>query len=299
LPVNVNTILEQIPDLTRPRWSDMAQAQGLSITLRVEAASDSPTILAIESELREAVINLVLNAADAMPGGGTIVLRSRKIAPTHAGDPERVAVEVIDDGLGMDEQTRLHCLEPFYTTKGERGSGLGLAMVYGIAERHSATLEIESAPGKGTTIRMLFALAPLISASTTVRRAQAVQPMRILIVDDDPMLLQSLRDALEFDGHKVHTADGGQAGIDAFDASTDAGRPFPVVITDLGMPHVDGRQVAAAIKRANPETRVVMLTGWGQRMSVADNMPVGVDRLLGKPPNMWQLREALAGLART
>jgi signal transduction histidine kinase/ActR/RegA family two-component response regulator len=298
LPVNVNMILEQIPDLTRPRWSDIAQAQGLTIALRVEGAAGAPTILAIESEVREACINLVLNAADAMPRGGTIILRSRKLEPTHAGDLARIAIEVIDDGVGMDEETRLHCLEPFYTTKGERGTRLGLAMVYGIAERHSALLEIESAPGKGTTVRLAFAIAPDNSmTSTTVRRARALQATRILFVDDDPLLLRSLRDALEFDGHEVHAADGGQSAIDAFEASADAGRPFPAVITDLGMPHVDGRQVAAAVKRANPGTRVLMLTGWGHRMSVADDMPASVDRLLGKPPNMWQLREALAGLA--
>jgi CheY-like chemotaxis protein len=220
------------------------------------------------------------------------------VVPSGPATTGQIAIEVVDQGSGMDEETRQHCLEPFFTTKGERGTGLGLAMVYGIAERHSATLEIESEPGKGTLIRLLFAAAPdNAPASTTLRRLRAINKLRVLVVDDDPTLLRSLRDALEFDGHDVHISDSGRAGIDTFRASVEAGRPFPVVITDLGMPNIDGRQVASSVKNAHADTRVVMLTGWGQRMSESDELPAGVDRLLGKPPNMWQLRDALAGLA--
>ncbi len=155
-PVNVNVILGQMPDLTRARWSDMAQARGAAIEMRVEVAPDAPTIMANESEIREALINLVFNAADALPDGGRITLRVRRQAADAQFAKPSVVVEVSDDGVGMDENTRIHCLEPFFTTKGERGTGLGLAMVYGIAQRHSAELQIDSEPGKGTTIRLLF-----------------------------------------------------------------------------------------------------------------------------------------------
>ena len=126
------------------------------IEMRVEVAPDAPTIMANESEVREALINLVFNAADALPDGGRITLRVRRQAADAQFAKPAVVVEVIDDGVGMDENTRIHCLEPFFTTKGERGTGLGLAMVYGIAQRHDAELQVDSEPGKGTTIRLLF-----------------------------------------------------------------------------------------------------------------------------------------------
>jgi signal transduction histidine kinase/ActR/RegA family two-component response regulator len=294
-PVNINVILDQVPDLTRARWSNMAQAGGATIEVKIDPAPEAPTILGVESEIREALINLVFNAADAMPKGGTIVLRSRRSTPVAQAVSHTVVVEVCDDGAGMDEQTRSRCLEPFFTTKGERGSGLGLAMVYGIAQRHGADFRIDSELGKGTTVRLSFPEVTSTGDSTSRRELPGpVHAMRILIVDDDPLLLQSLRDALEFEGHEVFCSHGGQAGIDAFQASAQRKQPFPVVITDLGMPHVDGRQVAAAIKKAAPRTLVLMLTGWGQRLSETEGAPAHVDFVLNKPPNMWQLREALS-----
>ncbi len=124
--------------------------------------------------------------------------------------------------------------------------------------------------------------------------ATAVTPLRILVVDDDPLVLRSLRDALETDGHNVATADGGQAGIDTFLAASARGDPFQVVITDLGMPYVDGRKVSAAVKIADPGTVVLMLTGWGQRLVADGDVPPHVDRVLSKPPKLRELREAFA-----
>src|SRR2546430_6600524 len=147
-----------------------------------------------------------------MPNGGPLTLRTRvaqqKGPPAEEGAVLRfVQVEVIDNGIGMDEDTRRRCLEPFFSTKGERGTGLGLAMVYGAVQRHSADIEIESAVGRGTTMRLNFAIPamPAVGAapSTTV---SAVAPLRILLVDDDPLVLRSLRDALEADGHKIGRA---------------------------------------------------------------------------------------------
>jgi DNA-binding response OmpR family regulator len=124
--------------------------------------------------------------------------------------------------------------------------------------------------------------------------------LRVLIVDDDPMLLKSLRDALESDGHEVTAAAGGQAGINAFVEAHAEGRPFPVVITDLGMPHVDGRKVASTIKASVPETVVFMLTGWGRRLVAEGDIPAGVDEIISKPPRLNDLRAALAAhLARS
>jgi CheY-like chemotaxis protein len=196
----------------------------------------------------------------------------------------------------MDDETRRRCLEPFFTTKGERGTGLGLAMVYGMAQRHGATLEIESTPGAGTTMRLLFPVGG--TASTASTRAppdtQPARPLRILLIDDDGALLQSLRDALEGEGHVVTTAGGGQAGIDAFRDAQRSGAPFEVVITDLGMPYVDGRQVVRSVRAESDQVRTILLTGWGQNTD--SEPPPQADRLLSKPPRLRELRQVLAEL---
>jgi DNA-binding response OmpR family regulator len=125
-----------------------------------------------------------------------------------------------------------------------------------------------------------------------------VQRLRILLVDDDPLLSNSLRDILESDGHIVTVADGGQSGIDTFQAARQRGSPFSLVITDLGMPYVDGRKVAAAVKAVVPPTPVIMLTGWGRRMLSDNDVPPCVDRLLSKPPKLGELRTVFAELVR-
>jgi len=294
-PVDLNLILGQVPDLTRARWSDMAQARGVAIDVCVEEAQGAPTIMAIESEIREALINLVFNAADAMPNGGTITLRARRASAEDSVSYPGVIMEVSDDGIGMDEKTRNRCLEPFFTTKGERGTGLGLAMVYGIAQRHHAELQIDSAIGRGTTVRLRFPDSGGGAAAVVSRDSQRpARSLHLLLIDDDPLILQALRDAMEFDGHRVVCAHGGQAGIDTFMAASDRNESFDAVITDLGMPHIDGRQVAGAIKAKARKTMVIMLTGWGQRLAESADAPSHVDRSLSKPPNLWELREVLA-----
>jgi CheY-like chemotaxis protein len=200
--------------------------------------------------------------------------------------------------MGMDEDTQRRCLEPFFTTKGERGTGLGLAMVYGVAQRHGADVDIESAVGRGTTVRLSFPIpeiAPTTSAAPSPQEAPTTR-LRILIVDDDPLLLKSLCDTLEHDGHVVVTANGGQAGIDAFVAACGSAGAFDVVITDLGMPYVDGRKVASAVKQSAQATPVILLTGWGQRLLADGDVPAQVDRVLSKPPKLREVRAALAQL---
>jgi len=289
--VQANALIGQVIDLTRARWSDMPQERGSVVKLQLDLAEQLPPLLGVESEVREALINLVLNAVDAMPDGGTLRLSTRAVE--HA-----VELAVSDTGMGMDEDTRRRCLEPFFTTKGERGSGLGLAMVYGIAQRHGAELDIESARGQGTTVRLTFPVASGAPVAADVAPRGPTERLAILIVDDDPLLLESLRDALQLDGHAVTSANGGQAGIDAFAAGCLSSRPFDLVITDLGMPYVDGRQVAAEVKARSPGTPVVMLTGWGQRLAADEEMPAFVDKLLSKPPKLREVRAALVELRK-
>jgi len=302
-PVAMNRLVQQVLDLTKARWNDMPQERGVMIHLRTEWEPDLPAVLGVESEIRDALTNLILNAVDSMSADGTLTLRTR--VGTIDGQPGEsgsrgVYVEVSDTGIGMDEDTRRRCLEPFFTTKGERGTGLGLAMVYGMVQRHRAQIEIDSTLGRGTTMRLIFPVVETPAASpATPNVAPEVPPLRLLIVDDDPLLIRSLRDTLEGEGHTVTAADGGQAGIDAFQAALDRGEPFDAAITDLGMPYVDGRKVAAAIKATSPMTPVIMLTGWGQRLVSEGDVPPHVDHVLSKPPKLREIREALASISST
>ncbi|CAN5614612.1 hypothetical protein BH11PSE7_BH11PSE7_18680 [soil metagenome] len=299
LPLDLNAMVRQVIDLTHARWSDMAQERGVAIELRSELAPGLPKVMGIESEIREALTNLVFNAVDAMPQGGTLKLRTFVAGPgpTGPGGRQRVVLEVGDTGQGMSEETRRRCFEPFFTTKGERGTGLGLAMVYGMAQRHDATITLESAPGAGTVARLEFTLpeaAPALLLPAKPADVGPGAPMRLLIIDDDPILLRSLCDSLRVDGHDVTGASGGEAGIGAFRASLDAGPSYDAVFTDLGMPRVGGREVAAAVKKLSPATPVILLTGWGQRLADTGEAPADIDVVLSKPARIRELREALA-----
>jgi signal transduction histidine kinase/ActR/RegA family two-component response regulator len=287
-PVHLNALVQQVVELTRPRWSALPQQRGITIEMLQELQPGLPPIQGAGNEIREALTNLVFNAVDAMPQGGLLTMRTRVL-------PEgRVAVEVQDTGIGMDEDSRRRCLEPFFTTKGERGTGLGLAMVYGMAQRHGAQIDIRSVPGLGTCVQLSFNATHSVEATPEPQPVAAPRGLRILLVDDDPVLLRSLRDILEQDGHEVAAAGGGQQGIHMARAAIDQGRPFAVTITDLGMPHVDGRQVARTVKALAPRTPVIMLTGWGQRLISEGDVPPEVDMVLSKPPRVRELREALA-----
>jgi DNA-binding response OmpR family regulator/anti-sigma regulatory factor (Ser/Thr protein kinase) len=292
--VELNLLVHQVVDLTRARWSDLPQRRGVMIELKCELAADLPNIRGVEHEIRDALTNLIFNAVDALPRGGVIEVRT-SLLNSDTTQP-RVRLEVTDSGVGMDEETRRRCLEPFFTTKGERGTGLGLAMVYGMAQRHGAALEIDSRPGSGTTLRILFPSGVAVPTDTVRMPALQVpsRPLRILIVDDDVTLNESLRSTLQEEGHEVTAAAGGQEGLDAFHSALSSHAPFDVVITDLGMPYVDGRQVIAGVRASAPHTPIILLTGWGKGLDADGEPPPEVDRVLGKPPRMRELRVALA-----
>jgi CheY-like chemotaxis protein/anti-sigma regulatory factor (Ser/Thr protein kinase) len=300
VPVNLNNLVQEVVDLTRARWRDIPQRMGVMIDTVTELAVNPPAILGIESEIREAITNLIFNAVDAMPGGGTLRLRTGvskgELAFAEGSEIRHVYVEVVDTGSGMDEETRRRCLEPFFTTKGERGTGLGLAMVYGAVQRNHAAIEIESSPGKGTTVRLRFGVAATAAGQPVASSVRHVTPsaMRILVIDDDPLVTEVLRDTLERDGHQVTAAEGGEAGIRIFREARERGEAFKLVLTDLGMPYVDGRRVASAVKADSPSTGVILLTGWGRRMVDEGDIPPHVDQVLSKPPDLSELREAVA-----
>lgn len=295
-PVDLNQMIDQALTLTRARWSDMPQERGIVIGVRTELARDLPQIMGTESDIRDALTNLIFNAVDAMPTGGTLALSTREAARSDIG--RLIELQISDTGTGMDEETRRRCIEPFFTTKGERGTGMGLAMVYGMVKRHGAQIEIDSTVGQGTTFILRFAIAAADAGALDAMPDVVVGALRqrLLVIDDDPLLREALFRILEAEGHEVTTVDGGQAGIDAFNEAHHSGQPFDAVMTDLGMPYVDGRGVAAAVKKLSPRTPVILLTGWGQRLSTEQSVPPHVDIVLSKPPKLAELRRALADL---
>jgi signal transduction histidine kinase/CheY-like chemotaxis protein len=298
--VNINKVIEEVIELTRPRWRDLSQRQGISINVQCELEPEPPLLHSDAGELREALINLVFNAVDAMPQGGTITFVTRSISghvSEESGASERqLHVEVKDNGIGMDEKTRQRCLEPFFSTKAQRGgTGLGLAMVYGMMQRHDGIIEIDSAPGRGTCVRLIFPIQekPPQTVRGTSPQVKQNRSLHILCIDDDAQVRQLLNDCLTHFNHRVMVASGGKHGMELFHTALQKNQPYEVVITDLGMPQMDGYQVARTIKAEAPHTPIIMMTGWGTTIREDGASTPEVDAVIGKPPRMQELNDLL------
>lgn len=302
--VDINQTVHEVIELTRPRWRDIPQRDGISIQVQHELEPHLPMLLGDPTELREALINLVFNAVDALAHGGTITFVTSCVnvpcAENKGAFVRKLQLEVKDNGSGMDEKIRQRCLEPFFSTKSLRGgTGLGLAMVYGMMQRQDGNIEIDSAPSRGTCVRLIFPIRE--KAATTVREAApAIKPnqsLHVLCIDDDEAIRVVLKDCLVHYDHRVATASGGEQGIEMFRTAKKQRQPFDVIITDLGMPKMDGHQVARTIKAESPSTPIVMMTGWGAMMKEDGETASEVDALTGKPPRIQELHELLVRLA--
>lgn len=280
-PLDLNQVVSQVVELTKPRWKDQAMSHGVNIQV-LTAFQTVPMVNGNEAALREALINLMLNAIDALPHGGTITLRTR----IEAG---QVVIEVADTGTGMTEEVRHRCFEPFFTTKGEHGTGLGLAMLHGIIQQHDGQVHIHSEVGQGTTFTIHLPAQSTANTEQAAPQADATVPtMNILLVDDEPTLPEILAEFLVADGHHVQTASSGKEGWEKFQDGS-----FDLVVLDRTMPHMTGDQLAAAIKNAAPDTRVIMLTGFGEVMKASREKPGGVDLILSKPVTIQDLRNGV------
>ncbi len=275
----LNDVVQQAVATTKPKWH--AESLGADILIDIETdLAEIPSILADASELRDALMNLIFNAVDAMPKGGVLRLSTKFVN-------NRVVLQLRDNGIGMPEEVRRHCLEPFFTTKGEAGTGLGLAMVYGIVDRHGGTLEIESTPGLGTTFIISF--PPVLEEQIKgVKPApRRTRPLTILIADDQPEMCAIMSNHLLNDGHKVRAVMDGKPALEAI-----GGGKFDLLITDHVMPGMSGKQLAAAVKEISPETRVILLTSMAERPAASASRVV--DRALTKPVSLVDLRRAIA-----
>ncbi len=287
--MDVPAIVRDVVEYTRPRWKDEAQQRGVTVQVEIDAAP-LPPIVGDPSELREVLVNMLFNALDALPRGGAIRLSVSR----SDGD---VIVRVADTGLGMAEAVRKRIFEPFYTTKGQRGAGLGLSMSYGIVTRMGGHIDVASTPGEGTVFTVTL---PFREAHAEEQGSidEFVGPLSILLVDDEAQILETTQLMLELDGHQVTTADGGAEALELLRESAEPGEPgiYDIVLTDLGMPGMNGLQLLAAIRAAGYALPCLLVTGWGAELAGTDVEAAGAQAVLPKPFSVQQLRQALAAV---
>ena len=282
--LDVNQVLLDVLELTRPAWEASAKRRGIVIDVHLELAA-TQRMAGNDSELREVFTNLILNAVDAMPRGGDLWVASEN-------GEDIVRVQVRDSGSGMDPETRMRIFDPFFTTKDVKGTGLGLSVAYGIVSRHHGQIGVESEMGVGTVCTLDFPVGEVEREIEEPPRVGPVPRQRMLVVDDEPSVLHVLVDLLSAMGHDVTPALGGPAGLEAL-----ARESFDVVFTDLGMPEVNGWDLADSAKRLHPRSAVVLVTGWGFQLEEDAAASRGVDRVLAKPFSWEDVEETLRQVA--
>jgi signal transduction histidine kinase/CheY-like chemotaxis protein len=287
--VSVDQILMDASEITRPRWKNCAEASNIHITLDLQIGSHA-LVMGDDSELREVLVNMVFNAIDAMPEGGTLTLTTRTVN-------ESVIIEVIDTGVGMYPEVRSRIFDPFFTTKGKAGLGLGLAVSFGIIRRHGGNIEVESQYGQGTQFRITLPLSKLADKSikeleqseqTEQESPQLVQgaslslqeqlPIRLLVVDDEDFVRDLLREILEAENCDVYLAESGAEALALFGEME-----FDGVFTDVGMSGMSGWELAREIRVRNPRIPIAVITGWGEAVGSNEQKAAGVDWVVAKP----------------
>jgi signal transduction histidine kinase/CheY-like chemotaxis protein len=286
--VSVDQILMDASEITRPRWKNCAEASNIHITVDLKIGSNA-MVLGDDSELREVLVNMVFNAIDAMPEGGTLSLITRT-------EGESVIIEVVDTGVGMYPEVRSKIFDPFFTTKGKAGLGLGLAVSFGIIRRHGGNIEVESHYGKGTEFRITLPLAKVADRSVKeIESGAAVLPetiltlppaawqperaqKRLLVVDDEDFVRDLLREILEGEDCDVYLAESGSEALLLFGELE-----FDGVFTDVGMPGMSGWELAREIRRTNKRIPIAVITGWGEAVGSNEQKAAGVDWVIAKP----------------
>ncbi len=312
VPMALDKVIEQVLDTTRPRWKDQAEAGGRCFRIVTECAS-VPRILGNASELRAVVTNLLFNALDAMPQGGTVTITLRHVQ--RGGETAQwseglivngewgekrcrserggvVLLTMTDTGVGIPDSVKARIFDPFFTTKGTRGTGLGLSMVHGIVRRHRGEILVASEERRGTTITISLPIAvdiPTVVMSEVTALPSVPYCARILVIDDDPLGVEILMAFLQTLGHEAVVATGGPEGLRLLETNT-----FDLLLTDLGMPEMSGWDVAQAAKTRLPSLPVVLVTGWGDHIDPSRLAGTGVDVVLTKPYTLSDLGTGLS-----
>ncbi|MBA3440250.1 MAG: response regulator [Pyrinomonadaceae bacterium] len=293
VPVDVDQVLVDVSEITRPRWQDWAAATGINIRLELRADSDS-VVMGDASELREVLVNMVFNAVGAMPTGGRLVLAAEKLGPS-------VVISISDTGIGMSTQVRSRIFDPFFTTKGTAGMGLGLAVSYGIIRRHEGTIEVESELGRGTTFSIRLPVAEGLTVASAKDELSAfiakplplAQRTRILVVDDEAFIGELLREVLESEGYEAVVAAGGREALALFDEGD-----FDAVFTDVGMPGMSGWELARAVRKRSSSVPVAVITGWGEAVGSEEQRAAQVDWVVTKPFTADRIAELAQEVSR-
>ena len=289
---DIGALLEGMRDL-------IASSVGPVVEVHVRCETNLPHAIADPNQLELAVLNLCVNARDAMPDGGRLTITLEEIALGPGAEPRLppgpyIRLSVIDAGTGMDAATLAHAVEPFFSTKETgRGTGLGLSMVHGLAAQLGGGFLLTSAPGEGTRADLYLPVASSRAESGTIlarREIAASRALRILLVDDEDLVRHGTAEMLRDMGHEVHTAAGGAEALALLEGEVEA----DVVMTDFKMPQMDGAELAARIRAIRPELPVLLITGYTGASEHAFDLP-----RLAKPFGMYELADSLAALCKT
>lgn len=276
--LDLNKLVKEVIALTQTKWKEQSHAKGITIKIETHL-KETPLISGNEAGLREAFTNLIHNAVDAMPEGGVIRFSTRT-------EGEYVVAEICDTGIGMTEEVRQQCLEPFFTTKSPSGIGIGLPVVELTVQRHNGKIEFESENGKGTTFTLYLPFPAQIPSDKTLLQPEA---LHVLVVDDEAVVREVIQQYLLNDGHTVETAASGREALEKFHPDK-----FDIVVTDHGMPDMSGDEMAAEIKKTSQDIPVLLLTGWDDEALVYGVYPESVDIIVSKPVTINALRDAIA-----
>jgi len=284
MPVDLNQLAQEVLDLTRPRWHNEALLRQIRIDTELDLGAIKPVAGEL-APLREVLMNLVLNAIDAMPGGGRLTLRTWT-------DGQGVHCLVSDTGVGMTDEVRRRAFDPFFTTKGPKSTGLGLSVTYGIIQRHNGKIDIDTGPGRGTTAHITLPAALPVARPQlpTANEQAAATQLRILVVDDEPEVRSAVADMLDLAGYTTFQASGGHEAL----AWLDTGQPVDLVLTDLGMPGMTGRDLARAVRARWPHLRLGLMTGWDETEAPVGEASSAVDFVIAKPFKLSALLSAYA-----
>jgi len=268
--VDINQLIRDTVNVIEPRLKRDAQFKGIKIDIKTELTDTAP-ISADRNSLREALMNILFNSIDALPEGGWIKVASF----TRQG---RVFVEVTDNGTGMPDDVRERIFDPFYTTKGVEGLGLGMSIVYTAVQQNKGRIEVSSEPGKGTTVTLSFPVDRKARIEKPREPVAAGKPAKVLLIDDNVEMVKALSRILEHGGHRVDAFTDPEQGIDAFSKGD-----YDIIMTDIGMPDISGWDVAGRIKQLDPQAVIVFITGWGVQLDQENVATAGVKGVINKP----------------
>ena len=282
--VDVNEIIRELVKL-------FAQTFPKNITTEFRLSPDLPRVHGSAPQIHQMLLNLAINSRDAMPNGGSLTITTDRVPGHHvnmrfpkATAPEYVRIQVEDTGVGMSESVRQRIFEPFFTTKGAgKGTGLGLAVVFGIVEGHGGHIAVDSEPGKGTRFSLYLKPAelgaPLEQKPGFEQAAGPEGSETILLVEDEELLRGMLQSVLESRGYRVLTAADGAAGVEAFRAHPG----IAAVVTDMGLPEMNGVEVVRKIHALDDKIKCIVTSGYMTPEMVAESERVGVHRSVSKP----------------